>query len=430
MKKALIVARWEFFATITRRAYIFAVVALPLFYVVLGGIGNVAGRATASTANRLPLAIVDHAGIVDVGFAAAQDDLPPTAATPPPDAITAAGPPSPTPAAAPPSIVLYEDVNRALDALSNRQVAAVFVVDADYLATGTLAEYSRDSGFFSLQTERQRQTRVGDAIRASLMKPALSGDAFTRAYTPVRRVNRHVMNTQGTIQPNDDAAGLGSFGVFYVLLMSIFFSAGFLQQATGEDRQTRMLEILLSSLDCDELLVGKLMGLGAAGLLQVAIYGLLILVPGATLFVAFKISIARVLLSLVYFAIAYLMFACLMTGTGVLGRSAQESAQLSVLWTVAAATPLFFGRAIGTAPNGVVARVLSFFPLTSPTTMMLRLTTADVPAIDIVASIALGVVSIYAVQRASSRIFRAASLMYGKRPTLPELVRWLRAAST
>ena len=116
-------------------------------------------------------------------------------------------------------------------------MAAVFVVDADYLATGTLAEYSRDSGFFSLQTERQRQTRVGDAIRASLMKPALSGDVLKRAYTPVRRVNRLVMNTQGAIQPNDDAAGLGSFGVFYVLLMSIFFSAGFLQQATGEDRQ-------------------------------------------------------------------------------------------------------------------------------------------------------------------------------------------------
>ena len=103
---------------------------------------------------------------------------------------------------------------------------------------------------------------------------------------------------------------------------------------------------------------------------------------------------------------------------------------LVALGTVAAATPLFFGRAIGTAPNGVVARILSLFPLTSPTTMMLRLTTADVPAFDIVASIALGVVSIYAVQRASSRIFRAASLMYGKRPTLPELVRWLRAAST
>jgi ABC-2 type transport system permease protein len=118
----------------------------------------------------------------------------------------------------------------------------------------------------------------------------------------------------------------------------------------------------------------------------------------------------------------------LMASTGMLGRTAQESAQLSTIWTLIAASPMFFLAAISAAPNGIVSRLLSFFPLTSPVTMMMRLGNSDVPAVDVIASIAIGVAAIYFTLRAASKILRAASLMYGKRPTLPELVRWLRAA--
>jgi ABC-2 type transport system permease protein len=141
-----------------------------------------------------------------------------------------------------------------------------------------------------------------------------------------------------------------------------------------------------------------------------------------------QVSIAKLALSLVYFVIGYTLFASLMAGTGMLGRTAQESAQLSAVWTLTAASPMFFLAAISASPNGMLARALSLFPLTGPVTMMMRLGGGDVPAVDVIATIAIGIVTIYFTLRAASKIFRAASLMYGKRPTLPELVRWLRAA--
>jgi ABC-2 type transport system permease protein len=84
--------------------------------------------------------------------------------------------------------------------------------------------------------------------------------------------------------------------------------------------------------------------------------------------------------------------------------------------------------AIAAAPNGVLARVLSFFPLTMPVTMIIRLSIGGVPAVDILASVVIGVIAIYFAAVGAARIFRAATLMYGKRPNLPELIRWLRAA--
>jgi ABC-2 type transport system permease protein len=220
----------------------------------------------------------------------------------------------------------------------------------------------------------------------------------------------------------------GSFIVLILLTMSIFFSAGFLQQGTVEDRQNRVMEILLSSVTAEQLLIGKLLGLGAAGLLQVGLYVALVIVPGSTVLSFFNVPLGGVMMSLVYFALGYTLFACLMAGFGMIGRTQQETAQLSALWTLAAVSPMWFIMAITAAPNGLTARALSFFPLTSPVTMIIRLSIGHVPMVDLLISAAVLVVAIYFALIGAARIFRAATLMYGKRPNLPELVRWLRAA--
>ena len=437
MRKALLVARWEFLTTVTRRAYIFAVIAMPLFYGGMFALAGFVGRSATASTSRVPTAIVDRAGIVDLEFAAAQasrrDNHRPSDAA---GALMDRSADSMAAAAAalmpPGGLVAYDDLEHALDALRAQRVGAVFVVEADYLRTGALSVYARDSNLFSQQTDQRRQAQVADALRASLLETSVSGDALARAYAPAAAVKRLQINAQGRVEEAAAANGLGpfagSFGVILLLTMSIFFSAGFLQQATIADRQNRMIEILLSSVDADELLIGKILGLGGAALLQVAIYVALIIVPGTAIFALFHVPAGTVALALVYFVIGYALFASLMAGTGMLGRTAQESAQLSALWTISAASPWFFIPSIGTAPNGVVARALSFFPLTSPITMMLRLGTGDVPTTDLVISMLVDMVAIYIALRGASRIFRAASLMHGKRATLPEFLRWLRAA--
>lgn len=427
MKKTLLVARWELLTTITRRTYIFAVIAMPLFFGLITGVAAMTGRSVVDSATgSRPIAIVDRAGILDLRFAAERAERRREAQRGEADVLPVAI------ANAPSTLIAYTDLDAAIADMRARKVAAVYAVESDYLETGRITMYGRESGLFSQANDRRRQNQVTDAIRASLIKAALTGNALERAYAPATNVRNMHVDDQGGIEEAGftSAAGpfAGSFGVFFMLTMAIFFSAGFLQQATIEDRQNRMIEILLSSLDTNQLLLGKIIGLGGAGLLQVAVYLLLLVVPGITLLALFKVAIGKLALSLVYFAIGYLLFACLMTGTGVLGRSAQESAQLSTIWTLTAASPMFFLGAIAAAPNGPLARGLSYFPLTSPVAMMLRLSSTDVPVVDIVGSILIGIVSIYATLRAAAKIFRAASLMYGKRPTLPELIRWLRAA--
>jgi ABC-2 type transport system permease protein len=435
MKKALLVARWEFLTTVTRKAYIFAVVAMPLFYGGMFALAGFAGRSASTSASRVPTGLVDNAHIVDLAFAseqAAKRDQP--AASRPSDVLF--GRPDQFAAAAQTlragALVGYSDLDMALKALGAQQVAQVFVVEEDYLTTGAITVYARERNMLAQPVDRQRQTQVADAIRASLLKTSMSGDRLTRAFAPTTSISRMKVDQQGHAQEDRDSTGFGPFAgpfsVFLLLTMAVFFSAGFLQQATVADRQNRMIEILLSSIDPTELLVGKVIGLGGAGLLQVAIYVVLVIVPGAALLSIFQLALGKLALSIVYFVIGYLLFACLMAGTGMIGRTAQEAAQLSVLWTLTAAAPMFFFVNLLTAPNGLLARVLSFFPLTSPVTMMLRLTVTDPPWLDVIVSMAIDTAAIYLAMRAAAKLFRAAALMYGKRATLPELVRWLRAA--
>jgi len=447
MKKAWLVARWEFLTTVKRRGYIIAVLAIPLFYGGMFLLAGLAGRSASVSAGRIPTAVVDEAHILDLRFAAEQAAArdrqgsggavaavltqPIGAGSSGSSAIAAAGAMLPSA-----GLKEYDTLDHAIAALTRQEVSAVFEVNQDYLETGRLTTYSRDIGIFSQQPIQRGQSQLADAIRASLLHTSLAGNVLTRAYAPVAGVTRKHVNARGGVEElPPDPLGLGplgpsvgSFAIILLLTISIFFSASFMQQATVADRQNRMMEILLSSLDSDELLAGKILGLGGAGLLQVGIYVALIIVPGTALFAIFQVPASTLAIDLAFYVVGYLLFASLMAGTGMLGRSAQEAAQLSAIWTLTAASPWFFIANIGTAPNGAMARALSFFPLTSPVTMMLRNGSANVPTLDIIIALVIDSVAILIVLRGASRIFRAASLMQGKRATLPEFLRWLKAA--
>jgi len=416
MNKVLLVARWEFVATVTRRAYLVAVLGLPAVFILLMTASAFSGRSMMRGAGGGQVGVVDAAGVVDVEFATE---------------IASRRAPNATPPNV--QLVHYEALGPALADLRDGRLTAVFELQGDYIDTGAIFGYAMQTGgSFGQGLVGQRQSAVSDAIRLSLLRSRVDDKTLNRIYAPMAGFRARTISAAGDVDRTNSrfalSTFLGSLAVVLLLSMAIFFSAGFLQQATVEDRQNRVIEVLLSSTTPDQLLIGKIIGLGAAGLLQLAIYILLVVVPGAAIAEVLTVPIGSLALSLVYFVIGYLLYASLMGGTGMIGRNPQESAQLSAIWTITAASPMFFLPMIVASPDGIVARTLSFFPLTSPVAMILRLTSGRVPLVDIVGSILIGVISVYIALRAASKIFRAASLMYGKRATLPEIVRWLRAA--
>ena len=274
--------------------------------------------------------------------------------------------------------------------------------------------------------------RLYTLIRASLIKNQMDPQIAKRVLAPgmIRQVK---VSKKGLEKPSSEsfkemAEFFGPFSMFLLLTMSIFFSSGYLLQGIAEEKQNRVIEVILSSVRPTQLLVGKIIGLGAAGLLQVAFYVGLLFYPAITVFALFHVSMTNLLLSVVYFLLGYLLFAGLMAGTGVLGNSPQESGQLSAFWTLASVIPMFLLAPISESPNSWLARGLSFFPLTAPVTMLLRVSAAEVPMLDVVISIVVLILGIVAAIMGAAKIFRAAALMYGKRPSLREIMRWLREA--
>jgi ABC-2 type transport system permease protein len=211
-------------------------------------------------------------------------------------------------------------------------------------------------------------------------------------------------------------------------MISIIGSSGYLLQGVAEEKENRVIEILVSSATTDQLLAGKVLGLCAAGLTQLLIWICIGVAPAAATFPFLDLRWSQLGVALVFFLLGFLLYGTLMGGCGALGNNYRESQQLSVVWTMSAVSPFFVMTFIMQQPNGTLARVFSYIPLTAPVTMMLRVSSTAVPLWDIALSAVLLAASLYFFIKLGGKLFRVGVLMYGKRPTLVEIVRWLRAA--
>ena len=209
MKKALLVARWEFWTTVTRVPFIFAVVAMPLFYGGMVALAALAGRSATQSSGRMPAALVDRAHIVDLAVAEASVAERDRQRGEPGDAAAALTTTlaNRSPAAAAmvremttsTRLVAYPELDDALAALRTGKASSVFVIAEDYLETGNLTVYEREAGMLAQSASRTRQGQVADAIRASLLTP-LSPQVRQRAFGPVSRLSRLSLADDGAVQ--------------------------------------------------------------------------------------------------------------------------------------------------------------------------------------------------------------------------------------
>ena len=223
-------------------------------------------------------------------------------------------------------------------------------------------------------------------------------------------------------------------GVFSLLLaLALMLGAISLIKGLGEEKESSLIEVLFSSVSVRQLLLGKVLALGATGLLQVLVWLIsmpLLLDLASSSFGGFfshiQIPGNFLLLGIIYFILGYLLFAVLSIGIGAISANATEAGQLSMLYTLTCFIPLWFVALLNFFPHSPVWVVLSIFPITAPIQIMLRLGVTGVPLWQILVSIAVLALAIISGMVLSIKVFRMHMLMSGKRPRLAQIIRDLR----
>ena len=392
MKKYLLIAKHEFKTNVKRKEFLLMTIGMPLFMFAIIA---------------LPVLFMGNIGGEDVkiGYVDATNSFHSQ------------------------NFVKYSDHESAKKALFNREITHFFVVPVDYLSTGQINIYSTKK-ITSLGTGK-----VEKQIKNFLLENLLSGESEEL----VERVKQPMRSEYFTLdRDKEEKEGIGAFlfpiGFAMLFVLSIFTSSGYLLQGIVEEKENRIIEILLSSVSHKELLSGKIIGLGAVGLAQLLVWltGALLIFSSAPIVVRGLIGNLHIsplvgVLAPIYFILGYLVFASIMAGVGAVSTTTREGQQLAGVFSMIGVIPLFFLQFIIMSPDALFARVLSYFPLTSPLTMILRLSITEVPVYDIIISLIILIASTLGVIELSSRVFRAGLLMYGKKPTIKEVIKYVRA---
>ncbi|HKW23167.1 MAG TPA: ABC transporter permease [Ktedonobacterales bacterium] len=234
-----------------------------------------------------------------------------------------------------------------------------------------------------------------------------------------------------------------AFAGAYLLFYAVITYATAVANGVVEEKSSRVMELLLNAATPWQLLVGKIVGIGAAGLTQmvclvvVGVGALLLQIPlqaalfganvgGLTQYLS-GVSIPFLLLFLVYFLLAYFLYSSLFAGLGALVRR-QDEVQSVIqipLFLMIASLALFYVAVF--APDQTLTRVLSFFPFFTPVLMLARLGLGTVAWWEVVVTILLMVAAIAACAWVAARLYRYGVLMYGQKPSLRQLARIVRA---
>jgi ABC-2 type transport system permease protein len=222
------------------------------------------------------------------------------------------------------------------------------------------------------------------------------------------------------------AVTLMPFVFTLLLFVTIVSVSQMLITSTLEEKSTRVVEVLLSSVSPYQLMAGKIFGTCAVGLTLMAIWASAGL-TGLALNGIHLLEPGQLLLCLAYYLLGFLLIASLMVAVGSACNTLKEAQNLLSPVMVILTLPLLFWLAVSRNPQGTLATVLSMIPLFTPFLMMMRVaSTPPPPPIEIAASLVILGLAAWLAMRLAARVFRVGVLMYGKPPSLKELWRWVR----
>ena len=419
MHETLIVLKREFFERVRSKGFWIGTLILPLFMGAVTFLPTLMDRGgstrTLVIVSEAPAGVADQ---VAAGLSRAGED-----GEPAPYRIERAdGPFAPA----------REALNqRVLD----KSIDGYVYLPADVVQRNTIEYRARNVGNFAVAGDIRRA--VSQAVQAERLRGAgLQVGEVAALLRPVE-VNAARVTTEGEKAGNVESAFFLSYIVGFVVYFLVFLYGFNVMRSVLEEKTNRIVEVVVSSMKASHLMLGKILGVGAVAMLQVGIWVVLgvamsRLAPrfGLQADALSNLGLSSTLIAqlVVFFVLGFFLFAALFAALGAAVNSEQEAQQYQTIVFLPLIAPMLFITQIVGDPLGTTATVLGLVPLTAPVTMPMRLTATAVPGWQIAASLAGIVVTVLLVAWLAGKIYRVGILSTGKKPTMRELVRWLRMA--
>jgi ABC-2 type transport system permease protein len=399
-----LVLRQEIINTVTRRSFLLTAFGIPLFSALIFAAVSLINRSAPNAVSEImnpvqpsigvPEGFVDNSGLIEIiPENIAKDDL-----------------------------RRYPDVESARLALIHGDISGFYVIPEDYLEQGQIQ-------FTGGEINPMDAFNRGSIIDKVLQLNLLEGDSHLAAMvTNPFALQVRILNPSTRLNEQTPLAFFIPYIVMLLYYMLILMSAGFLVSSINKERESRVMEIILVTITPRELLSGKFIGLGLIGLLVnllwVGTAYILLVVSGTTFQVPADFQLAPYILvwGLVYFLLGYAVYGSLMGAVGALVPNLRETSQATMVVILPMIIPLMFVSLLIQQPDGLLAIGLSLFPLTSPVTMMLRLSITSVPVWQLFLSVVLLLLTAVVILRVVARMFQAQSMLSGQPMSMKYIV--------
>jgi ABC-2 type transport system permease protein len=411
LRDTLVIARREFLERVQSKWFVAMTLLGPVFMVALVVVPAVlAGRGAAGAR----VEIVDNTGKLAAPLVQELTEAEWKPVIVPPD----------TPDAVEMKRIRDNQINGFITIPADALDKGLILYRGDNASSEAVARVLRDAVRKVLQVQRGKDA----GIDAGKLEAVLARPNFTTLHTDGK--------TEGS-------SGMAAFVIAYmlafILYMVITLYGVSVMRSVVQEKTSRVMELMVATIKPRSLMAGKILGVGAAGMVQIAVWlamGAITLAYRDQILGAFGVSgggpalppigLSDLVIIIVYFILGFFFYASMYAAVGAMVSSEQDTQQVQMPVTMLLVIGVLCLQIVSNEPRGTATAVMTMVPFWSSMLMPMRYVLGGATLAEVALSLAILVVSTVLIARAAAKIYRVGVLMYGKRPGLQELIRWLR----
>jgi len=393
------IIKYEYSRHVFQKRFLFSLLSLPMAVIAMVGVVLLMGVFSMDST---PVGYIDHSGILadPLRLETSGDIFDPLI-----------------------EFRAYQDEDLARTDLEAGEIQAYYILPEDYVESLSVEL------FYLEEPGSGVQSQFRSFVRRNLMAAENIDPQLEKRLSEGSLVTVEALDGSRTMREDQWFLIFTPFiaGILYIIV--VMTSGGYLMQAVVEEKENRTMEIVITSVTPGQLMTGKIIGNIAIGLTQLVIwllFGWLGLVVGGYFWPVlqdFSLPANYILILIVLLLPSFVMISALMAAIGATMTEMREAQQISGMFSISTTIPFYVSSMIMMNPNGTLATVLSFFPLTSPITILMRMGFAVVPTWQIALNIVLLVIFAVLAIWFAGRAFRMGMLQYGKKLSLKEIFR-------